>query len=315
MNLRENSTLGRKVFFVNPPYYVTNTIIPRLTDNEYEVYFIDNFRMVKPVLKKYPDSICFINIDSDVLTFKQWFRFVKSFEEDEILSTIFFGVISQYAPKPERENFLLNVQLPAGFIQFTPDMEALVDIFLAILEMNEAMGKRKYVRADCGRDPRIYAEINLESKKMPLMIQNISSVGISCYANESQLPLLEEKSVHRMTLHLNDMVFPGSIIILMKREMNGKPIVVMLFGQGLAFSSKSMIRDFIRHKIQVNLNQEFIGVPLDKTDYTKDPEVLEPLIGANEDMEKDQTFDELEELNEGNIDPADEETDSDSDLL
>ncbi|MCQ2585883.1 MAG: hypothetical protein MJ185_09860 [Treponema sp.] len=314
MNLRENSTLGRKVFFVNPPYYVTNTIIPRLTANEYEVYSIDNYRMVKPILKKYPDSICFINIDSEVLTFKQWFRFAKSFEEDEVLSTIFFGVISQYAPKPERENFLLNVQLPAGFIQFTPDLDALVDIFLAILEMNEAMGKRKYVRADCGRDPRIYAEIDLETKKMPLMIQNISSVGISCYANESQLPLLEEKSVHRMTLHLADMVFTGSIIILMKREIDGKPIVVMLFGQGLAFSSKSMIRDFIRHKIQVNLEEEFMGVPQDDTDYTKEPEVKEKFLGDDEDVEDIQAFDELEELDDDILDLADD-SDTDSDLL
>jgi len=272
MNLRESSTLGRKIFFVNPPFYVTNTIIPRLTANEYEVYSIEDFRMVKPILKKYPDSICFINIDSEVLTFKQWFRFAKSFEEDEVLSTIFFGVISQYAPKPERENFLLNVQLPAGFIQYTPDLDALVDIFLAILEMNEAMGKRKYIRADCGRDARIYAEIDVNTKKIPLMIQNISSVGISCYANESQLPLFEDKSVHRMTLHLNDLTFSGSVIILMKREIDGKQIIVMLFGQGLAFSSKSLIRDFIRKKIQVNLNSEFMTVPPDDTDYTKEPE-------------------------------------------
>lgn len=272
MNLHENSTLGRKVFFVNPPFYVTHTIIPRLTGMEYEVYSIDDYRMVKPILKKYPDSICFINIDCEDLTFREWFRFAQSFEEDEVLSTIFFGVISQYAPKPERENFLLNVQLPAGFIQYTPDLESLVSIFTAILEMNGAMGKRKYVRADCGRDPRIYAEIDVNTKKVPLMIQNISSVGISCYATEAQLPLFEEKSVHRMTLHLHDMFFNGSLIILMKREIDGRKMIVMLFGQGLAYTAKNMIRDFIRTRIQANLNTELLSLKPDTTDYKAKPE-------------------------------------------
>lgn len=293
--------MGRKVFFVSPPYYVTNTIIPRLTANEYEVYSIDNFRMVKPILRKYPDSICFINIDSKELSFKEWFRFAKSFEEDEVLSTIFFGVISQYAPKPERENFLLHVQLPAGFIQYTPDLNSMVEIFLAILEMNGAMGKRKYVRADCGRDARIYADIDINTKTVPLMIQNISSVGISCYINDHQLPLLEDKSVHRMHLHLEDLSFSGSIVVLMKREIDNKKIVVMLFGQGLAYSSKNMIRDFIRQKIQANLMTEFVGVPLDKEDYSKAPEKKEENSGEY-GFAENTDFEGLEELPDSDSD-------------
>lgn len=300
--------MGRKVFFVSPPYYVTNTIIPRLTANEYEVYSIDNFRMVKPILRKYPDSICFINIDSKELSFKEWFRFAKSFEEDEVLSTIFFGVISQYAPKPERENFLLHVQLPAGFIQYTPDLNSMVEIFLAILEMNGAMGKRKYVRADCGRDARIYADIDINTKTVPLMIQNISSVGISCYINDHQLPLLEDKSVHRMHLHLGDLSFSGSIVVLMKREIDNKKIVVMLFGQGLAYSSKNMIRDFIRQKIQANLMTEFVGVPLDKEDYSKAPEKKEENSGEY-GFAENTDFEGLEEL------PDSDSDDHNSDLL
>ncbi|MCQ2572657.1 MAG: hypothetical protein MJ182_02050 [Treponema sp.] len=300
--------MGRKVFFVSPPYYVTNTIIPRLTANEYEVYSIDNFRMVKPILRKYPDSICFINIDSKELSFKEWFRFAKSFEEDEVLSTIFFGVISQYAPKPERENFLLHVQLPAGFIQYTPDLNSMVEIFLAILEMNGAMGKRKYVRADCGRDARIYADIDINTKTVPLMIQNISSVGISCYINDHQLPLFEDKSVHRMHLHLEDLSFSGSIVVLMKREIDNKKIVVMLFGQGLAYSSKSMIRDFIRQKIQANLMTEFVGVPLDKEDYSKAPEKKGENSGEY-GFAENTDFEGLEEL------PDSDSDDHNSDLL
>jgi len=269
MNFHENSPMGRRVFFVNPPFYVTNVIIPRLTAMEFEVYSLDNFRLVKPVLRKYPDSICFINIDDSSLDFDGWFRFVESFEKDEVLSTIFFGVISQYAPKPTRMDFMLNVQLPAGFIQYTPDHDALVEIFTAILEMNGALGKRKYIRADCGRDPQIYAEVDLRVQKLPLMIQNISSVGIACYLGPNQLNLLEEKAVYRVTLNLKEQAYPGSVVVLMKREIQGTNVAIMLFGQGLALSSKNMIREFIRKRIQFNLDEEFMGIPLDEEDYSK----------------------------------------------
>lgn len=275
MNFHENSPLGRRVFFVNPPFYVTNIIIPRLTSMEYEVYSLDSYMKVKPVLRKYPDSICFINIDCDDLTFKEWFRFVQSFEEDELLSTIFFGVISQFAPKPEREKFLLNVQLPAGFIQYTPDHDALLQIFTAILEMNGAMGKRKYIRADCGRDPSIYAEVDLRIQKLPLQIQNISSVGLACYISEKQLPLLEEKRQYRCLLYLRNQAIPCSIIVLMKREIGESHIAVMLFGQGLALASKNIVRDFVRTRIQQILDNEMVGMTLDNTDYSKDPNAKE----------------------------------------
>lgn len=268
MNFSENSTFGRRVFFVNPPHYVTNTIIPRLTASEYEVYSIDTYKMVKAILRKYPDSICFINIDCEELSFKEWFNFVQSFNDDPVLSTIFFGVISQYAPKPERENFLLHAQIPAGFIQYTPDMNAMVDIFTAILEINGAMGKRKYIRADCGKNPTIYADIEVEGKPVPLLIQNISSVGLSCYASEKQLPMFQEKSVHRMMLHLRGTKISGSVIILMCRNIDNQNVVIMLFSQGLAFSSKTIIREFVRTQIQKNLDEEFLNVPQDEENYS-----------------------------------------------
>lgn len=272
MNLHENSPLGRKVFFVYPPYYVTNTIMPKLSEAEYEVYAIDQYQMVKPVLQKFPDSICFFNIDADALTYTEWFRFLKSFEEDEVLSTIFFGVMSQHAPKVHREHFMADIQLPAGFIQYIPDLPALTERFIKILELNGAMGKRKYIRAECNFDRSIYVDIDVAGSRVPLIVQNISSVGLSCYANKSHLPFLTENSVHRAAFYLGNNVFSGSVIILMKREVNEHSIVVMLFSQGLSYANRNSVREFIREKLHENLANDMDGIPLDSRDYSDNSE-------------------------------------------
>ena len=272
MNLHENSYLGRKVFFAYPPYYITNTIIPKLSEAEYEVYVINQYQKIKPILQKFPDSICFFNIDADDLTYTEWFRFIKTFEEDEVLSTIFFGVLSQHAPKIHRERFMTDIQLPAGFIQYIPDLPALTDRYIKILELNGALGKRKYIRADCGFNRSIFVDLEVSGVRIPLILQNISSVGLSCYANKTHLPYLSENSVHRAVFHLGSTTFTGSVIILMKREVQERSIVVMLFSQGLSYSSRNIIREFIRDKMQENLLKHMEGIPLDSRDYSDNSE-------------------------------------------
>lgn len=307
MNFNENSALGRKVFFVNSPYFVTNTIIPRLTELEYEVYTLDTYMLVKPVLKKYPDSICFLNIDCEDLSYDEWFNFASSFEDDEVLSTIMFGVICQHTPRNERERFMMDIQLPAGVIQYIPDLDTLFSHFKQILDINGAMGKRKYIRADCGKNPRIYAEIDLRVKKVPLLIQNISSVGIACFGNETHVKLLEDKTVYRTVLYLENQAIPGSLVVLTKRVVDGHIIIIMLFGQGFGLSSRSMIREFIRKRIQSNLNQELTGIGLDQTDYsvsTLEENNAEEAAPESNETGENETASETSESNQPENPPA-----------
>ena len=55
----EKSIYGRKVFFVNPSTSFEASVIGRLRLMEYEVYAIEDYRKVKPLLRKNADSICF----------------------------------------------------------------------------------------------------------------------------------------------------------------------------------------------------------------------------------------------------------------
>lgn len=81
MAINENPVFGRKIFFLNPPYAIKTTVVEKLRAQEYEAFNIENYRIAKDLLRMNQDAICFIDIDSE-LSPKEWFNFVKSFEED-----------------------------------------------------------------------------------------------------------------------------------------------------------------------------------------------------------------------------------------
>ena len=112
MTYRENPLLGRKVFFLNPPLSIENYVIECLKGDDYEVYVIPDYTSAKPVLRLYENAICFIFID-DGLTLEGWYNFIKSFEEDESLKSVFLGVISIKTKPKDQERFLMDLKLPA----------------------------------------------------------------------------------------------------------------------------------------------------------------------------------------------------------
>ena len=113
MNLHENNDFGRKVFFVMPSYDFQSLVIPSLYEQEFEVYILDNFTKAKDILRSFPDSICFINTDEG-LSPSEWFFYIKSFESDPMLSTIFLGIICTRMTKAQKEQFAIETTIPAG---------------------------------------------------------------------------------------------------------------------------------------------------------------------------------------------------------
>ena len=128
MNLHEYGAFGRKIYFIHPSFLVRRNLIPQLCNMEYEIYIIPDYKKAKDILRKNPDSICYINMDVDLRP-EGWINFVQSFEKDDVLSTIYIGVTSERTSKTTREDFVTQCTLPAGFIQTTsatPDATKIV---------------------------------------------------------------------------------------------------------------------------------------------------------------------------------------------
>ena len=78
MENKENPIFGRKIFFLNPSFVMEHFVLEHLKKNEYEVYLLNDIRKVKAVLCANPNSMLFINIDSE-MSYSRWFNFVTSF--------------------------------------------------------------------------------------------------------------------------------------------------------------------------------------------------------------------------------------------
>lgn len=192
MERRDFPILGRKVFFVNPPLSISTYVFEALKEDQFEAYCIDNYKVTKSLLKNYPDSICFIFID-DQLTLREWYNFIKSFEYDEELKSIFLGVISSRIRSTDRDKFLLELKLPGGFVMLGGPVAGVYNTIKGILTVNGAKGRRKYLRYNCSESKNISGYITRNMKIYPFRTNIISTAGVVCVFDAETSALIKKE--------------------------------------------------------------------------------------------------------------------------
>ena len=275
MNLKENNIYGRKVFFLCPPFDFEKIIIDRLFTLEYEIYTIQDIKDAKNILMHYPDSICFINIDT-CLESMHWLNFIHSFEADPVLSTIFLGIISHNNKNKDKELFILNTQIPAGFISTAVNYDELTAKFVQILDLNGAKGRRKYIRADCSHDRFVIAKLVVSTSVYEIKIKDISSVGFSVDVPLSYQDQIKTNLVVRnCTIKLHDKYFTEPATIIIAKPEKDTIHVVFVFLQGMSFANKSLIRSYIHALLQKKISEILKGCSPDTSDYSIPVETAE----------------------------------------
>lgn len=305
MNLHENTDFGRKVFFLNMPYDFQRKVIPALFNKEYEVYVLNDYRRAKSVLKNFPDSICFINVD-DSLSLNEWFNFMSSFEDDPMLSTIFLGIVSLKLGNAQKIHFLMQSVVPAGFIGLDQPSEALLLQIKNILDLNGAKGRRRFVRADCLDDSQIGIFFDFGEQRFTMKIKDISSAGISCVASSKYAKLFKINMLIRdFSLIIRNQTYKCSAAVLMATVTGEKLTVVLVFTKAIGIAIRNSIKEYIRSLLQGKITKLVLETVPDVTDY-KISNNEEYVLSENENIE------EAEEIIEENHDIESGETSSDS---
>lgn len=302
MAIDETPIFGRKVFFLNPPYAVKRTVIEKLHAQEYETYYIDNYRFAKSILRKNRDSICFINIDGQ-LSIKEWFNFVKSFEEDEVLSTVFVGILSQKIKIAEKNQFLLKTNIPGGFIMLNEGMETITEKIIKILQINNAKGRRKYVRLRCKEDSKAMVHVSKNNHLYDMQLRDISSVGFACILSPKFKCDFVEKEVLKSILIdvTGRSVYCDGAIYAIK-EINNQKELVVLFMRSTSQETRNVIRDYVFATLQKNLNEA--PAQDDETNYSIAPENIKNDVNSkfmnDEEFSAEEiaSFDDIEDLEE-----------------
>lgn len=264
----ELEIFGRKIFFLNPAYSVKKDVITRLQAQEYEVYTIESYREAKPLLRKNPDSILFINTDAQ-LAIPAWFNFIRTFDREDVLSTIKIAVISERIKQSDINIFNKFAHLACEIIEFNEGIEGVTQqVEKVLLDLN-AKGKRQYVRANLSYDKDASLFWNHGSKMHQLKLLDISSVGMAV-----RCPQILENQIIAKNFLLSDVtmrlgtkqVVIEAVIYGIKQTQEGTMWILLLL-PSTAPSIKDEIRAYVSKTIEEKMFTSINGERKDDEDY------------------------------------------------
>lgn len=266
MEKTENPIFGRKIFFVLPPLNIENGIISKLREMEYECYVIKDISCAKPILKGNPDALCFIYIDTN-MPYEHWYKFIRSFELDDVLKTVFIGLLSQDISEKKKNFFLLNTNLPGGFVMLNVPSDNLLAQLKGILDVNGAMGRRKFIRLDCAKNKRINCCMMSGSKLFILSVNNISSSGIALEGPEELINIfVKNTTLNNISLTIDRHTFTLVGTVFDSRINNGKCLSVMIL-KNYKLEEKNLIRNFIFSVLDEKFETEMNSCMHDMENY------------------------------------------------
>ena len=287
MESRENPLFGRKVFFISPSYVIDKYLIEKLRQNEYEAYILRDIKKVKGLLAKFPDSMCFINIDEG-FSYSAWFNFMKSFQLSQELSSIYLGILSNSATWEDKDKFLMNIKLPGGFNQFDKT-ETFLNDFMKILDLNGAKGRRKYLRLDTRGLNDVSGYMNSEGKLYAVNIKDLSSAGFAITYRQELMSLFQKNTLIRdMSLSVGRKTMICSCIVFNTQvNSDGSAMSVLMLTNENPEETKIYIRNFIFEKYGRQMESIMENVEKDPASYSQ-PDEYSKLIAV-----QDRNYDEL----------------------
>ena len=249
------SELGKKVFFLYPHSVIESDLLVEFIRNEFEIYTLKDHQKVKLLLKKYPDSILFINIDEH-LNEKEWFEYVESITESDEYPGVQVGILTYNENEELAQKYLLDLSVTCGFIQLKLGKEESKQIIVKTLEANESKGKRKYIRATAANSKGSGFNVKIGTELRTGIINDISSVGMSCIFHDG-IELSKNALLSKMQLKLNSRLILVDGIVFGSRVLSEKEtLYVVMFTNSITEDSKTKIHKFIGEAIQSSMEDE-----------------------------------------------------------
>jgi len=244
------SLIGKKVFFLHPHSVIKDELLARVIAAEYEVYTLKDRERALNILRRFPESILFINIDAGMKE-PEWEKYVRRIQDDAELCSTRIGILSYNNDKELMQKYLFDIGIPCGFIQLKLGLEQSTKIILTALRANEARGRRKFVRVNCEQDGK--ATLNYKSDRgvANATIIDISSAGLACKFL-SDPGLTPKTHLRNIQLKLRGKLLPVDAILMGTRS-DESHVWVMLFDPKTEPNHKATIRDFIHTELQRHL--------------------------------------------------------------
>ena len=243
---------GRKVFFLYPTASVVNQVITELIQNEYEVYIAKDHARMARAIKKYPDSILYINID-ERMPAAEWEKWVHTVSSS--LPEIKIGIFTSNTDEEMRNKYVNSLRVPCGYMIQKFDMGNAAAKILETLNVLNVKGRRKYLRATTEREPNATMNMPLHGDFVSADIKDISVVGISCAFKEDP-DLKKNELVKDIQIRLQTMLLKAEAVVFGSRIDDTGKNYVLLFTQRIDPDVRVKIRKYIQQNLQGKMDHE-----------------------------------------------------------
>jgi len=249
----QSDITGRKIFFLYPTASVKNQVVTELIQNELEVYVAKDHARLAHALKKYPDSVLFVNIDEG-MGVQEWEKWILGIFS--AMPEIKIGVFSSNTDEEFREKFVNDLRITCGFMTLKFDMSKTVGQILEVLNALNVKGRRKYLRASTERETTATVNMPFNGNFINGTIKDVSVVGISC-AFEQDPGLSKNALVKDIQIRLQTMLLKVEAVVFGSREdNNGEKTYVLLFTQRIDPDVRVKIRVYVQHNLQSKMDFE-----------------------------------------------------------
>jgi hypothetical protein len=252
--------LGKKIFFLHPSAVVQNEVIAELAQQEYEVYAVKDHAALIPVLKRYPGSIVFADID-ERMSEKDWEAWIRGIMGNPETSQISIGILSVNGDETLQRKYINSLGVRCGYTVLKKDLNVVIKQLMEILKALEAKGRRKYIRAAVENESLATVNIPMDDGVfINGSIRDISVVGLSCSFAED--PELTPKTLFQnVQIKLQSALLKVEGIVFGSRMDELSRVYVILFTKRVDPDTRIKIRKYIQQNLQAKMEMELKYAP------------------------------------------------------
>jgi hypothetical protein len=244
--------VGRKIFFLHPSAVIQNRIIGELVQQEYEVYLVKDQARLRQVLKKYPASIVFANIN-DGMPEKDWEAWIRGIMAGDSRTDI--GILCSNDDESLKRKYLAQIKVRCGYTALKSDLAPAIQQLVEILRAVNAKGRRKYIRINTENENNVTVNLPLRGIFINGVIRDISVAGFSCAFTED--PELQKNSLFQdIQLRLQTQILKAEGIAFGSRTEGETKNYVIIFTQRIDPSVRVKIRNYIQQNLQSKMDLE-----------------------------------------------------------
>lgn len=244
---------GKKVFFVHPNSVIQKEMVAELIRQEYEVLLVPGAAEARKLFGLYPDCLAFLNLDEG-LSESEWEAFIRDVQSDPALASVKLGILTYNSDPELAHKYLMDHGLPGGFIKLSLGLAESTAIVLKVLEVNEARGRRRYLRVHCADNTKL--NLKTDQGMVEGRILDLSSVGMAC-----TLPDNQSLALHSV-LESVQLKLKGSLCLVNGVVMGSRPVdgggraYVVLFDPKTPAVQRDKIRSFLQWSLQSSIEAD-----------------------------------------------------------